>query len=106
MKDKYMISIFVFVISFELFVISAIVLKVFGLWVPMLLLGILSLASLISILIMHYNYVKYICPICDITFKGRRLQRVFSLHYFGKRKMFCPICREKRWCKETIEEND
>ena len=48
----------------------------------------------------------YECPHCKHTFVPTLSQTYFSKHIGRTRKMRCPHCREKGWCKKTLTKNE
>lgn len=46
--------------------------------------------------------LRFRCTECKTVFKPDRKERFFALHMFGKRRLYCPCCGRKRWCKGII----
>ncbi len=48
----------------------------------------------------------YECPHCKKTFVPTLKQTYFAQHIGRTRKMRCPHCHEKGWCKKTLTKNE
>ena len=46
--------------------------------------------------------LRFRCTECKTVFKADRKERFFALHMFGKRRLYCPCCGRKKWCKPII----
>lgn len=46
--------------------------------------------------------LRFRCTECKTVFKPDRKERFFALHMFGKRRLYCPCCGRKKWCKGII----
>ena len=48
----------------------------------------------------------YECPHCKHTFVPSLKQTYFAKHICRTRKMVCPHCHKKGWCKKTLTKNE
>lgn len=73
----------------------------------LILLGIIIMIvgiSCLCILDIHTGYFK--CPKCEETFVPTIKEYVMSTHTFSKRKLLCPHCRTKQWCKKVTTKSN
>ena len=54
-------------------------------------------------IVVYMKYVKFICPKCNQTFKASNSAILWAVHTPTKRKLKCPHCNTKSWCKEDFE---
>ena len=47
----------------------------------------------------------YHCKHCNHLFKPTFKQHFFGIHFFGYRKLRCPRCQKKDWCKKIWDDN-
>lgn len=60
--------------------------------------------SCLCILDVHTGYFK--CPVCDKTFVPTIKEYIMSVHTFSKRKLICPHCKSKQWCKKVTTKSN
>ena len=47
----------------------------------------------------EYKTSVYECPNCKHIFKPTKKEYIFASHIFTTRRLKCPECGEKNWCK-------
>lgn len=52
--------------------------------------------------IMRRVLLRFRCTECKTVFKPGRKESFFALRMLGKRRLYCPCCGRKRWCKGII----
>lgn len=60
--------------------------------------------SCLSVLDVHTGY--FMCPECGETFVPTIKEYVMTVHTFSKRKLMCPHCKTKKWCKKVTTKNE
>lgn len=60
--------------------------------------------SCLSVLDVHTGY--FMCPECGETFVPTIKEYVMTTHTFSKRKLMCPHCKTKKWCKKVTTKNE
>lgn len=71
--------------------------------VASLVVSILLVISVIGTVVVYMMFVKHKCPKCGTVFRGRKWEMFFAAHTPTKRKMTCPVCKEKLWCDDFFE---
>ena len=61
--------------------------------------------SIITAAYVDYKNGKYTCENCGKTFKPTVLQYIISPHMGTTRRLRCPECNEKSWCKRQKEKD-
>lgn len=100
MKKIYWISISLALLCAVLEVVFAI----FNLIVPAVITSILIVIFVLIALVIYGGVVLFKCPKCNTLFKGRFWEVFFTPHTPTKRKLRCPVCNEKLWCKDYFQE--
>lgn len=62
-----------------------------------------TLFLLILTMIIYVQYVKFVCPKCNQTFKASANAIIWAMHTPTKRLLKCPHCNAKSWCKDHFE---
>lgn len=57
-----------------------------------------------AVIYIYYDKINYKCEKCNKVFKPKFWSWLGAFHTPTKRKLHCPHCNEKCWCKETIDE--
>lgn len=60
--------------------------------------------SCLIVLDVHTGYFK--CSECKETFVPTIKEYVMSVHTFSKRKLSCPHCKRKQWCKKVTSKKE
>lgn len=60
--------------------------------------------SCLCVLDLHTGYFK--CPECNKTFIPTIKKYVMSPHTFLKRKLECPCCKTKKWCRKVTTKSE
>lgn len=63
----------------------------------------LLLATVFGMLVFYYKKANYICSHCKKIFKQTPSKWAFAFHTLTTRKLECPKCGKKDYCKETTE---
>ena len=71
----------------------------------------ISLVSFLVALFITFKLTKsvkkeYECSSCKEKFKPSVIKEFFALHSDDTRKLKCPNCGQKTWCKEVKEEEE
>ena len=73
-----------------------------------LLVNIATLVMLVLVLIIviiYFGFVKFKCQKCGAVFKGNKFEMFIAPHTLTKRKMYCPVCKERMWCFDIFEKS-
>lgn len=103
MKRTYYKLTVLAIISIILLVSSILICNILNIWVPLVVFIITTLGLIIALFIIYFKYVKFKCPTCNTIFKGNKREIFWAMHTPTKRKMTCPNCKEKKWCKDIFE---
>ena len=71
--------------------------------VASLVVSILLAISAIGAVVVYMVFVKHKCTKCGTVFRGRKWEMFFAAHTPTKRRMTCPLCKEKVWCDDYFE---
>lgn len=52
--------------------------------------------------IMRIALLRFRCTVCRTVFKPENKERFFSFNLIGRRRLQCPCCGRKRWCKGFV----
>ena len=102
-KKLYIIMASSMILSIILFAISPIFIETHNVWYPMLITGCLMGILLVLTLVIYIKYVKFVCPKCNQTFKPSNSAIIWAMHTPTKRRLKCPHCDAKSWCKEKFD---
>ncbi len=102
-KKFYLFMFPTFITATLLFIISCIIMDKLNIWIPMLVTGILFIIVFVVIMVIYIKKVKFICPNCKQMFKPTNNAIIWAMHTPTKRRLKCPHCNTKSWCKEDFE---
>ena len=85
------------------FAVSLIVWTELNIWIPFVVVWPVSVILFVCTIIVYMRYVKFICPKCNQTFKASANAILWAVHTPTRRRLRCPHCNAKSWCKEDFE---
>ena len=86
--------------------VSSVFVLMFSIFRLYLLLNISSVVMLVSLMVaivIYFGFVKFQCTKCKTVFRSNFLEIFFAMHTPTKRRMTCPLCKEKVWCCDVFE---
>ena len=94
-------------IPLELIEIGAVVIGIkFGIWWPLVVSIIATIAGAIWMSAFYYKSVDYICPQCNSVFHPAFREMFWANHTPNTRKLTCPKCGHKGFCVEVYSQKD
>ena len=90
------------ILMFIPIIISAIILDKSNVSYPLIITLIIFVPVFIITIVLYTKYVHFICPKCNQKFKPSNSAIIWSIHTPTKRKLKCPHCNAKSWCKEDF----
>ena len=72
-------------------------------FIPFTVICPVSIILFICTIVVYIKYVKFVCPRCNQTFKASTNAIIWAMHTPTKRRLKCPHCNTKSWCKENFE---
>ena len=106
MKRIYNIFIGLTIASLIMFVASFVIFGLFKVWIPIVVIVPICIGLITTVCIFYFKNVKFECPTCHTLFKGSKSEAFWAMHTPTKRRMTCPNCKEKKWCKDIFEEKN
>ncbi len=103
MKKIYNVLTVITIICIVLVVASIVLWGLLGVWIPFVVALPLAITSITLLFIIYFKNVKFECPTCHTIFKGNKWEIFWAYHTPTKRKMTCPNCKEKKWCKDIFD---
>ena len=94
-------------IPLELIEIAAVVIGIkLGIWWPLVISIIATVAGTIWMSAFYYRNVDYICPECHTVFHPKFNEMFWANHTPTTRKLTCPACGHKGFCVEVSAQKD
>lgn len=107
-KTKLILSIIFMALGFGLLIVSGFVEESAGVLytVIMLVTGLVFAFGGVALAVAaDYSSGEYICRSCGKKFKPTLSQYIWGAHTLTKRRLKCPCCGEKNWCKRISATN-
>ena len=102
-KKQYLILGFATILSIILWATSVIVWNILDIWIPFVIITILTIAIFTYTVIMYTKHVKFVCRNCNNIFRPKASVIIMAVHTPTTRLLKCPKCGKKTWCKDHFE---
>lgn len=71
-------------------------------WIPFAVICLVFIVLFVCTIVIYMKYVMFVCPKCNQTFKASANAIIWAIHTPTKRRLRCPHCNTKSWCKEDF----
>ena len=72
-------------------------------FIPFVIICPIFIVLFVYTIVIYMRYVKFVCTKCHQTFKASKSAILWAIHTPTKRRLRCPHCNTKSWCKEDFE---
>ena len=72
-------------------------------FIPFVIICPIFIILFVCTIVIYMKYVKFVCPKCHQTFNASKSDILWAIHTPTKRRLRCPHCNTKSWCKEDFE---
>ena len=83
-------------------VVSMIIWTELNNWIPFAVICLVFIVLFVCTIVIYMKYVMFVCPKCNQTFKASANAIIWAIHTPTKRRLRCPHCNTKSWCKEDF----
>ncbi len=103
MKKQYITLSVLTIFSLIACLVSAILLETLNIWLPFAISLTVCFILITILFIFYFKNVKFQCPNCKSIFKSKKSEILWAMHTPTKRRITCPNCKQKKWCKDIFD---
>lgn len=101
-KKLYLCMVITTILMIVAFAVTLIIWTELNNWIPFAVICPAFIILFVCTIVFYVKYVKFVCPKCNQTFKASASSIIWAIHTATKRRLKCPHCNTKSWCKEDF----